>query len=276
MDSKELKNEIVSKAMENVMNAHQVPARQLLAALSRMEALMADYKKLDASSKSERDSHASQITELGTQIDCLTAIVDSYQQVSDAHADTIGGLLDEHSAQMDKMDATIASVKSMKPLKGDPGDSPTVDVDSIISQVTDALRSEVPAAIAPEPVDTDALYQTFVARLQKEMPIDVSHIRNGASFLYKTRSGKNIDIKNEELLHGGGTSSGPSSNSVYNEVVNGSGTAWVLGHTPVAGTVRLYGLGQKLLPTSGYTITGANITTVDSWPAGAISADYNF
>lgn len=63
---------------------------------------------------------------------------------------------------------------------------------------------------------------------------------------------------------------------VYNEVVTGSGTSWTLANTPVAGTQAIYANGQRLTPTVDYSITGVAITTVDSWVAGTILADYQY
>lgn len=62
---------------------------------------------------------------------------------------------------------------------------------------------------------------------------------------------------------------------VYNEVVSGSGTSFTLANTPTAGSVRLYAQGQRLVPTTNYSISGANITTTDSWSVGALTADYS-
>lgn len=76
-----------------------------------------------------------------------------------------------------------------------------------------------------------------------------------------------IDVE-IDATGGGGT-------ATYNEVVAGSGTAWTLAGTPIVGSVRLYANGQRLTPTVDYSITGAAITTVDSWAAGTILADYN-
>jgi hypothetical protein len=69
----------------------------------------------------------------------------------------------------------------------------------------------------------------------------------------------------------------PSGTPVYDEAVSGSGTSWTLAHTPVSGTLRLYGAGQRL--TGGgvdYTLSGATITTINSYSAGQIRADYNY
>jgi len=67
---------------------------------------------------------------------------------------------------------------------------------------------------------------------------------------------------------------GTSGTAVYNEVVSGSGTTWTLAHTPLSGTLALYANGQRLTPTTDYSLSGATITTVLSWDAGSILADY--
>lgn len=73
------------------------------------------------------------------------------------------------------------------------------------------------------------------------------------------------------LLVSGGGSSGTQ---VLNEVVAGSGTSWTLANTPNSAGVALYANGQRLTPTVDYTLAGANITTILSWSAGTILADY--
>lgn len=96
--------------------------------------------------------------------------------------------------------------------------------------------------------------------------IDISHIRNAQSFMF---NGKKYKI--EELMHGGASSSGTA---VYNEVVAGSGTSWTLAHIPTTGTLQLYANGQRLMETTDYTLSGASITTLTSWAAGTLLADY--
>jgi hypothetical protein len=79
------------------------------------------------------------------------------------------------------------------------------------------------------------------------------------------------------LNYGGHGGSGKSSvNAVFNEVVSGSGTSFTLANTPTSGTVIVFGLGQRLTPTTDYTISGANITTISSWNAGEIISDYQY
>lgn len=69
-----------------------------------------------------------------------------------------------------------------------------------------------------------------------------------------------------------GSSSGGT--PVDNEVVSGSGTTFTLVGTPVAGSVKVYALGQRIALTTDYSISGSVITTVSSWSAGDIVADY--
>jgi hypothetical protein len=70
------------------------------------------------------------------------------------------------------------------------------------------------------------------------------------------------------------SASGLGNTFVYNEVVAGSGTSWTLATAPVSGMQAIYANGQRLTPTVDYTIVGSAITTVSSWAAGTLLADY--
>lgn len=63
---------------------------------------------------------------------------------------------------------------------------------------------------------------------------------------------------------------------IENEVVSGSGTSFTLAFTPVPNSVALYANGIRLNPGVGndYTIDGISITTVNSYDAGQLLADY--
>ncbi len=67
---------------------------------------------------------------------------------------------------------------------------------------------------------------------------------------------------------------GSSNNFTYNEVVAGNTNTFTLAAAPLANTQCVYANGQRLTPTVDYTIAGAIITTVLSWSAGSILADY--
>lgn len=63
--------------------------------------------------------------------------------------------------------------------------------------------------------------------------------------------------------------------NVYGEVVAGNTNTFTLANTPTAGTLRIYGIGQRLTETVDYSLAGAVITTVNPWSAGDILADYS-
>lgn len=75
------------------------------------------------------------------------------------------------------------------------------------------------------------------------------------------------------LVDSGGSS---SLNFATNEVVAGSATTFTLAHTPTLGTQSIFGNGQLLTPTTDYTIAGAVVTTVLSWSATQILANYQY
>jgi len=70
------------------------------------------------------------------------------------------------------------------------------------------------------------------------------------------------------------TIAGGGSTAIDNEVLTGSGTAFSLANSPVVGSVKVYGLGQRLILSTDYSISSNNITTVSSWSAGEIISDY--
>lgn len=80
-------------------------------------------------------------------------------------------------------------------------------------------------------------------------------------------------LKETVMLNYGGH--GSKTTRVIGEIVPGSGTSFTLTKTPVAGTQAIYGVGQRLTLTADYSISGKNITTVNSWSSGDIVADYD-
>lgn len=136
-----------------------------------------------------------------------------------------------------------------------------------------SIRDGIEIPDAPTVEITPELVKQIV-RLMQSLPesdrLDVSGIRNYQSFVYK---GTKYGV--EEMMHGG-SSPTSSSTSVYGEVVAGSGTSWTLAHTPTTGTLRLYANGQRLTETVDYSRVGAAVTTITSWAAGTVLADYSY
>lgn len=91
------------------------------------------------------------------------------------------------------------------------------------------------------------------------------------------KAGANISITRDATgaLVITGTSGGGSANVIFGEVVAGSSTTFTLSQTP-SGTISVSANGQVLKLTQDYTIVGAVITTLSSWSAGAVIADYKY
>lgn len=103
---------------------------------------------------------------------------------------------------------------------------------------------------------------------------DTDYTISGTTVTYVTAPPSNGGIDTHVLISGGGAVA--TVTSVNNEIVSGSGTTFTLANTPTAGSVRVFGLGQRLVPTTDYSISGAVITPVSSWSAGQILADYTY
>lgn len=72
------------------------------------------------------------------------------------------------------------------------------------------------------------------------------------------------------------TIAGGAGNFADNEVVAGDVQTFTLANTPTLGSERIYANGQRLTPTIDYTISGVVVSTINSWSAGTILADYRY
>lgn len=133
-----------------------------------------------------------------------------------------------------------------------------------VNEIVGKVLKLVPKPKDPEKVDVEAAMTPHLEAFKKNLPSNDSVL---VSILK--------DPKLRMLLHGGGSTSSSSSTTFTDgEVVSGSGTAWTLAASPTAGSVQLFANGQRLKLTDDYTIAGAAITTINSFSAGALLADY--
>lgn len=145
----------------------------------------------------------------------------------------------------------------------------------VIKEKAAAVPTSEPIVIQKEFEITPELVKEII-KVMHTLPegdkLEVSKgIRNASSFIYG-----GTKYQTAELMHGGSSGGTSSVTFVNNEVVAGSGTTFTLANTPTAGSVDVYALGQHLVPTTDYTISGAVITTVSSWSAGNILASYRY
>lgn len=169
--------------------------------------------------------------------------------------DKVAGLEDGHTPTRDEL---LALILPLIP-QVENGKDAEVDVDAIVEQVL---------AKIPKPTfgGSRAGWGAHPLAIQSSTATVEKVARNikftGATV---TRSPDGVVT----VAVGGGT-------AVYDEVVAGATNTFTLANTPTAGTVRVYANGQRLLPTTDYTISGAIITTVLAWSAGQVSSDYSY
>lgn len=228
MEPAELKKQIVDTAIERLMDAHQVPARQLLAALQKVESVSADHAHAVSELKRVSANHDSTV-----------------EQMKSARDDHEMQMLEYSSAVADLVNE-VKRLTDITHLKGEPGIAPTLDevvkalkphlpkVQQINQQeVIAGLVPFLPKPESPEIMDKDALFDEFITRIKKERPIDVSHIKNAESFLYKLKSGKTVEYKIEELMRGAGAATGGSfSIQIPSGTVNGANRTFVFSTAP--------------------------------------------
>lgn len=80
------------------------------------------------------------------------------------------------------------------------------------------------------------------------------------------------------IINGAGAGGGSNNGTpVVGEAPAGSGTAFTLAHSPIAGSVALYRNGVRQSTSGDYTISGANITLGSSLQAGeSLTSDYRY
>lgn len=104
---------------------------------------------------------------------------------------------------------------------------------------------------------------------------EVNIATSGSGQVNSIVAGAGISVNSTDPANPIVTNTGTAPSFVDNEVVSGSGTSFTLANTPIAGSVHVHGNGQRL--TGGgvdFTISGAVITTVNSFSSGTVLADY--
>jgi hypothetical protein len=115
----------------------------------------------------------------------------------------------------------------------------------------------------------------IVAEVLKQIPypeLEIADIKDLKEELEELKK-----IRTERRIFGGGFSKlAMDIHIIDGEVIAGSGTSWTLSRIPSPATsLKLYANGQRLTLTTDYTISGLAITTINSFSAGAILADFN-
>lgn len=264
--------ELIQKGIQKSLEEQQVPLHLHLKVVDALSKSMSRHQADLNMHKVEQLAHVKQ----------MKTIEDQHTQERQALSNQIQSYRDEvsrlHTLPHIKGQNGYTPVKGVDYTdgkQGKPGVSPSLE--DIVEAVKPHIPKPIPGKSGQSPkIDKQEFFKELVTYLKTEKPLDLSHIKGAQEFVMQTGQ-KNIKVKFEELMHGGGSGGGNTGTAVYNEVVSGSGTSWALTNIPTTGTLRLYANGQRLIPGSGndYTLSGGNITTALSWSAGTLLADYS-
>jgi len=223
--------------------------------------------------------------------------------------DTLNVSLDTNVSYLEgKISTQIASIKALIPKMPDMPNVKALE-NKIILDFTLKLE-ELKKAFPTIEIETAGTIREKLESLKGNDRIDKSSIRGleeelkriestsgGSRGMFRWNSGlqvfgggSKVGAKSLEIDFGSGltatdvngrisviaSGAGGGSTAIDNEVVAGFGTAFSLASYPVVGSVKVYGLGQRLIVNTDYSINSNNITTFSSWSTGEIISDYLF
>lgn len=241
----------------------------------------------------------------------LEKIVDKHEEHKGTIDKAVTTQLNSHNfvirGLIDQVNESLEEVKSRVPKDGEPGkDSDPEEVAAIVMKkikipkgAKNAILSPVDMANALESLENedrlsaDAIDDdSFGEKIRKAIKSNKGIIKvivdiavGGARFLSyladvaisSPTNGQALvyDSTNKVWKNGTVSGGGGGFNNI-NEIVSGTGTAFVLANTPIDSTkVCVYGGGSRLYPTLDYTIAGKNITMVNGYATGQVLADYS-
>lgn len=187
---------LVQKGLQKALEEQQVPLQQHMKVVQALSKALAAHKADINLNHVLMNRHALQLTER----DQATA------QEREAHKKQ----LVQYENKIDSYEIEIARHKTL--LKGEAGkhgnDGISPSIDEILSRVIPLIPIAGKGKAGKDAIfDKDSFKKEMVEYIRKEKPLDISHIKGAQEFVMQTGQ-KNIKIKMEELLHGGGGSGG--------------------------------------------------------------------
>lgn len=151
---------------------------------------------------------------------------------------------------------------------------PKIDIEELTTAVLELIKKD--KRLTPEHINgLQGQIDSYRSQLAGKRYGKETWARGGGDTV---AAGTNVTIVTNangvKVISAGGSS--PTTIPVYNEVLAGAGTSWTLAHTPSTNSVELFANGQRLTPTVDFSISGTTITTVNSWVAGTVVADYTY
>lgn len=216
---KSLKHQILERGVKSLLDEAQVPMREHFKVLQILK------KRIDAHDQSNKTHEG---------------ILDEHKKFSGKVEENMNrheGHMEAHERQMQEWDETAKHLQTIakgdigeKGEQGLPGmDGESPDMDFIISSVLQQIPLPKDGENGKDAeIDEDALIKELISRIKKGRLLDMSHI-NGAQKFVKD----GVSYKFEELMHGGGSSTGGSfSVQVPIGIVNGVNRTFVFATAP--------------------------------------------
>lgn len=187
-----LKKSLITEALTNALDKANVPQRQHLMVIQALQRRMADHQK-------DMQSHQDTLK--------------SFEETLKGHED----VTKRHKEQMSEWDTVSKHLTSIEHLQGQPGeagytpikgvdyrDGKDADPEMILNRILEMLPNFIPEPVPGEDaqIDEDALLKKLIIKIQREKPLDLTHIKGAQKFM---KDG--VSYKFEELMHGGGSKS---------------------------------------------------------------------
>lgn len=205
----EQKREIIEKGIKAILEESSIPQRIHLKMVQTLKDQVSGYQKELEEASNSRTEHESLLSE---------------------HASSFNDFSERVNSLVSSLEQEVQRLTAIDHLKGDDGKSveindvlphliphlpqaEKVDHKKIVMDVLDMMP--IPEKEETQELDTEALFEEFVTRIQKERLIDVSHIKNAESFIFN-----GTKYKIEELMRGAGGSSA-NNTAALTEVVTG-------------------------------------------------------
>lgn len=247
----ELQKGLLSDSLKDVLDKAHVPMRHHLSILKVMEMNQAKHKK-------DRETHQKMMLEHARQLK-------EFETKNATHTQEYQDLKDSHAKQIADFEGELARHKTL--IQGEPGYTPQKGVDYFdaeapsVDEIVAAVLPYIPAPVKGDKgvdavFDKDSFKKEMVEYIRKEKPFDISHIKGAQEFIFQTGQ-KNVKVKFEELMHGGGSSSsGGFSVITVSGAINDSNKIFTTSTAPTLVNVN----GTFYRNGHGVTISGTNIT----------------
>lgn len=246
-------NETLKEALKEILEDAKVPMHVHLQVLEALGKRVKEHDETMAQSKKDSDEAKELVSKYAEHIDFLR---ENHQK-------------DQASweAKWEESKNHILSIDHLKGDQGDPGlDAPIVNEEALAQSILERLIPLIPEPLEGNPgkdAEEGKIVTLVLEKIKKEKSLDLSHIKGAQSFI---KDG--IRYKFEELMHGGGKSTGGSSGYQVPTAgaVNGSNNVFTWATAPNVIVLDNGNAMNKVSSDGTVNWTGTTTTTLNQSP----------